>query len=156
MTRRYARSEGGSRATDSTPQNTPTSTTILSSVRLNGERVYTTFSGAVNGERFLMYLKENLVPRLRQGDIVVMDNLCSHKVKGVCELIESAGAHAVYLPPYSPDYNPIEQMWSKIKAILRKIKARSPEALLLALPLAFETVSTSDILGWFQLGGYCC
>ena len=156
MTRRYARAEGGSRTTDSVPLNTPVSTTILSSVRLRGKPVYTTFSGAVNGERFLGYLKESLIPTLRKGDIVVMDNLRSHKVKGVIELIESSGAHVLYLPPYSPDFNPIEQMWSKIKSFLRKVKARTQERLSSALPLAFDNVSISDIYGWFQSNGYCC
>lgn len=156
MTRRYGRSMGSSRVTDSAPMNTPVSTTILSSVRLSGERIYTTFLGALNGERFLLYLRENLLHRLQKGDIVVMDNLRTHKVKGVCELVESVEAHVLYLPPYSPDFNPAEQMWSKIKAILRKIKARSPEELCTALPLAFDAFSASDVLGWFRLNGYCC
>jgi transposase len=119
-------------------------------MRLDGETVYTTFAGAVNGEKFKEYLRELLVPTLRPGDIVVMDNLRSHKVSGVAEIIESAGATVLYLPPYSPDFNPIEQMWSKIKAFLRKVKARSVDALLEAIPLAFDTVCLSDIEGWFK------
>jgi transposase len=86
--------------------------------------------------------------------IVVMDNLRSHKVTGVAELIESAGAILLYLPPYSPDFNPIEQMWSKIKAFLRSVKARSVDVLRKAIPLAFRSVSHDDILGWFRHTGY--
>jgi len=154
MTRLYARAEGGARAVDSAPLNTPTSTTILSSIRVDGECVYTTFSGANNGERFKDYLKNHLILSLKPGDIVVMDNSKPHKVDGVKLLIESVGATLLYLPPYSPDLNPIEQMWSKIKAFLRKVKARSVQALLDAIPRAFDTVSISDIFSWFIDAGY--
>ena len=156
MSRLYARARGGQRANDGIPLNTGASTTILSSVRLSGETVYTTFPGAVNAERFKEYLRELLVKSLRPGDIVIMDNLRSHKVTGVAELIASAGATVLYLPPYSPDLNPIEQMWSKIKAFLRMVKARSVHALLSAIPLAFSSVACSDISGWFKHAGYSC
>lgn len=154
MSRLYARAEGGARVNDAVPLNTGVSTTILSSVRLNGEKVYTTFSGAVNGERFKEYLRELLGQSLRSGDIVIMDNLRAHKVTGVAELIESSGATILYLPPYSPDLNPIEQMWSKIKAYLRMVKARTVDSLLAAIPLAFSTIAISDIAGWFGACGY--
>ena len=95
-----------------------------------------------------------LVDFLRPGDIVIMDNLRSHKVHGVAELIESAGATVLYLPPYSPDLNPIEEMWSKIKAYLRMVKARSLDTLLPAIPHAFASVCLSDIQGWFLHAGY--
>jgi transposase len=154
MTRLYARAEGGARAVDSAPLNTPTSTTILSSVRTDGNCVYTTFSGANNGEKFKEYLATRLVKSLKAGDVVVMDNSKAHKVDGVKSLIEAAGATVLYLPPYSPDLNPIEQMWSKIKAFLRKVKARSLELLLKSIPDAFREVSVSDISGWFKYAGY--
>lgn len=154
MSRLYARAQGGARANDAVPLNTGVSTTILSSVRANGETIYTAFSGAVNGERFKEYLRELLVASLRPGDIVIMDNLRSHKVAGVAELIASAGAVILYLPPYSPDLNPIEQMWSKIKAYLRMLKARTVDTLLAAIPDAFACVSISDIAGWFDACGY--
>jgi hypothetical protein len=96
MARLYARAKGGERAHDAIPLNTGVSTTILSSVRLDGECIYTTFPGAVNGERFKEYLRDILVDFLRPGDVVVMDNLRSHKVKGVLELIESSGASLMY------------------------------------------------------------
>ena len=155
MTRLYARAEGGARAVDSAPLNTPTSTTIISSIRTDGECVYTTFSGANNGEKFKEYLKNHLIGSLKQGDIVVMDNSKAHKVDGVKALIESVGASLLYLPPYSPDLNPIEQMWSKIKAFLRKVKARSVDLLLNTIPDAFQNVSTIDIYNWFKCAGYC-
>ena len=154
MARLYARAMGGQRVYDGVPLNTGISTTILSSVRLDGEFVYTTFSGAVNGERFKAYLRELLVASLRPGDIVIMDNLRSHKVNGVVEVVESVGGTVLYLPPYSPDFNPIEEMWSKIKAYLRMVKARTVEALLEAIPLALSTVIVTDILGWFHHCGY--
>ncbi len=154
MSRLYARAKGGARANDAIPLNTGTSTTMLSSVRLNADPVYTTFSGAVNGERFKEYLRDLLIPTLQPGDIVIMDNLRAHKVSGIAELIESAGAFLVYLPPYSPDFNPIEQMWSKIKAFLRMVKARTVDALLEAIPLAFRSIAASDVVGWFSHAGY--
>jgi len=156
MSRRYGRAFGGERSTDAIPLNKGKSTTILSSVRADGTTVPMVFPGAVNRERFKEYLRDYLVPSLRPGDIVVMDNLPCHKVDGVAHLIESAGAHLLYLPPYSPDLNPIEQMWSKIKAFLRMFKARTVDALLGAIPTAFSLVSVSDIFGWFSAAGYSC
>lgn len=139
---------------DKVPLNTPQSTTILSSVRLDGETVHTHFQGALTGERFLSYVQEQLVPHLRKGDVVIMDNLRSHKVSGVREAIESAGAFVLYLPPYSPDFNPIEMLWSKLKAFLRKEKARSLTVLENAIPRAFESIDLSDIFSWFLAAGY--
>ncbi len=154
MTRRYGRSKGKQRVVDSTPLNTPKTTTLLSSIRLDGTTVRTAFQGALNKERFLEYLRNVLVPRLREGDVVVMDNLGSHKVSSVAELIRSAGAEPLYLPPYYPDFNPIEKMWSKLKAYFRKLKLRSVELLQKAIPMAFRTISTSDTHGWFAIAGY--
>lgn len=87
---------------------------------------------------------------MKPGDIVIMDNLRSHKVSG---LIESIGAYALYLLPYSPDFNPIEQMWSKVKSILRKIKERTIDALARAIPIAFSSISANDARGWFTHSG---
>lgn len=154
MTRRYGRSKGKQRVVDSTPLNTPKTTTLLSSIRLDETTVRTAFQGALNKERFLEYLRNVLVLRLREGDVVVMDNLGSHKVSGVAELIRSAGAEPLYLPPYYPDFNPIEKMWSKLKAYFRKLKLRSVELLQKAIPMAFRTISTSDTHGWFAVAGY--
>lgn len=154
MTRRYARAKAGQRANDHTPLNTGKTTTIVSSVRADGTTVPMLLSGALNGEKFKEYIGRYLVPTLHRGDIVVMDNLRCHKVEGVEQMVEEAGATVEYLPPYSPDLNPIEQMWSKIKAFLRKVKARSQELLADALPNAFASVSSKDILGWFHHNGY--
>lgn len=154
MTRRYGRSKGKQRVTDSTPLNTPKTTTMLSSIRLDGSTVHTNFQGALNKERFLEYLRDVLVPCLREGDVVVMDNLGSHKVAGVAELIRLAGAELLYLPPYSPDFNPIEKMWSKLKAYFRKLKFRSVELLQAAIPMAFRTITVPDVHGWFAVAGY--
>jgi transposase len=156
MTRRYARAKNGQRANDHTPLNTGKTTTIVSSVRVDGTTVPIYLSGSLNGELFKEYIEQHLVPTLQTGDIVVMDNLRCHKVDGIKQAIEKAGAYVLYLPPYSPDLNPIEQMWSKIKAFLRKIKARSVDALMDALPQAFATITAQDILGWFYHDGYSC
>ena len=154
LTRRYGRAQGKERVQDSAPLNTPKTTTILSSVRLDGTTVPKFFSGSMNGSMFLDYVQHELAPSLNTGDLVIMDNLRCHKVKGVKEAIQQTGAQLLYLPPYSPDFNPIEMMWSKLKAVLRKVKARTVDSLLQALPKAFQTVSPSDVLGWFRESGY--
>lgn len=154
FTRRYGRGKGASRVWDKAPLNTPKNTTLLSSIRLDGEMICGYFQGAVTGDIFLSYVREQLVPHLREGDIVVMDNLRAHKVSGVREAIEGAGASLVYLPPYSPDFNPIEMLWSKLKAFFRKVKARTLTALEAAIPVAFGTVTLSDIAAWFSHAGY--
>jgi transposase len=156
MTRRYGRSKNGLRVYDHTPLNTGKTTTILSSIRIDGSTVPVFLQGALNGELFKEYIEQHLAPTLHEGDIVVMDNLRCHKVSGIREAIEKVGAYVLYLPPYSPDLNPIEEMWSKVKAFLRKVKARSIPALLSALPTAFSAVAIQDILGWFRHGGYSC
>lgn len=148
------RGKGKSRVWDKTPLNTPKSTTLLSSVRLDGEMICGYFQGPLTGDIFCSYVQEHLVPHLRKGDIVVMDNLPTHKVSGVREAIEAAGASVLYLPPYSPDFNPIEMLWSKLKSVLRKVKARSLSALDAAVPLAFASISLPDIAAWFSFAGY--
>ena len=127
MVRRYGRAKNKNRVNDYAPVNTPKKTTLVSSLRLDGTQAYEFFQGSLNGKNFLSYVKNTLIPTLKKGDIVVMDNLSCHKVKGVKEAIEEAGASVLYLPPYSPDFNPIEMMWSKIKALLRNWKTDTPE-----------------------------
>jgi transposase len=121
---------------------------------LNGTTVPCVFEGALNGEIFRAYIQRFLVPTLDSGDIIVMDNLSSHKVSGITEAIEAVGAKVLFLPPYSPDFNPIELMWSKVKSILRKLKVRSAELLEDAIALALDSVSPSDTIGWFSHDGY--
>ena len=154
MTRHYGRGLGGERVVDHTPDVRSERTTILSSVRASGELVPCVFEGSLNGKIFKKYVSEFLVPTLKEGDIVIMDNLSSHKVKGVIEPITAVGAKVVYMPPYSPDLNPIEMMWSKIKAYLRKAKARTKELLEKAMELALNSITVTDILGWFKENGY--
>ena len=115
MTRRYAYSFGGSRAVDATPLSKPKNTTILSSIQLNGTLHYTTFSGGTTVERFKRYLETDLLPHLNGNSVLVMDNMKSHHAKAVKELLDSSGIRYIYLPPYSPDLNPIEKLWSKVK-----------------------------------------
>ena len=154
MVRRYGRAKNKNRVNDYAPVNTPKKTTLVSSVRLDGTQAYEFFQGSLNGKNFLSYVKNTLIPTLKKGDIVVMDNLSCHKVKGVKEAIEEAGASVLYLPPYSPDFNPIEMMWSKMKTLLRNWKTDTPELLHSVIPDAFSSVSVSDISGWFTASGY--
>ena len=155
MTRRYGRARSSERCVDHAPLNTPQITTVLSSIRFNGEKAFTTYQGGTTGERFVAYLKDTLLPTLHPGDIVVMDNLRSHHVKEVRELLEAEGMIPLYLPPYSPDLNPIEKMWSKVKAILRSWKIRSIDALPDAIRRALNLVSPLDCLHWFAASNYC-
>jgi transposase len=154
MTRLYGRSSSEERDIDYIPDIRFERTSVLSSIRANGDMVPLVYEGALNGELFKEYISQCLVPTLYEGDIVIMDNLTSHKVKGVIDPIIAAGASVIYLPPYSPDLNPIEMMWSKMKAHLRKVKARTKEKLEKAIAEALNLVTTSDILGWFSENGY--
>ena len=155
MTRLYARGIKGRRVNDYVPDTRWKAMSVISSLRLNGQTESLVYKNSLTGDFFKQYLKESLCLSLKPGDIVIMDNLSCHKVKGVRELIESTGAQLEYLPPYSPDLNPIEKMWSKIKAILRKLKCRSEEKLFEGIRQAFSQVSKWDALGWFNSSGYC-
>ena len=157
MTRIYGWAMGGNRVVDNAPINTPTNTTILSSIRLNGQTAYTTYSGGTTGEKFVEYLKNILFPTLDKGDIVIMDNMMrSHHIKAVAEAANEAQITILYLPPYSPDLNPIEKMWSKIKSILRKITVRTLADLPNTIKQAFQKVSVSDCKGWFKSSVASC
>lgn len=155
MTRIYGRALGGARSVDKVPLNTPLNTTILSSIRINGETSYTTYSGGTTKDKFVEYLKNILIPALHDGDIIVMDNMRSHHVKEVSEIINNSEKHLtlLYLPPYSPDFNPIEMMWSKIKSVLRMIKIRNFSMLQNAIKTAFSKITSSDCVGWFSAVG---
>ena len=155
LTRLYGRAPSSQRAVDHAPLNTPKTTTVLSSIRLDGEKSFTTYQGGTTGERFVQYLKETLLPTLRPGDIVVMDNMRSHHVKAVRETLEAKNMKVLHLPPYSPDLNPIEKMWSKMKAILRGWKIREMASLPDAIHNALTCVSPLDCLHWFASSAYC-
>ena len=146
MTRRYGRAIGKARVHGSAPLNVPTSQTVLASVRLNGQITYTMYPGGTSGERFLDYLKNVLIPTLHKGDIVVMENMRSHHVKGVEEVLRAAGMIPLYLPTYSPDLNPIEMLWSKMKAILRKLGCNIAALLPQMVAEALALVSPEDCL----------
>ena len=155
MTRIYGRAMGGARAVDNAPINTPANTTILSSIRLNGETAYTTYSGGTTGDKFIDYMKNVLIPTLSKGDVIIMDNMRSHHVKEVEEVISRSEKHLtlLYLPPYSPDFNPIEMMWSKIKSVLRMLKTRISDLLPDSIKTSFSKVLPSDCIGWFSAVG---
>jgi transposase len=154
MTRLYGRAKAGQRVIDNAPEGHWCTTTMISSVRLDGSTACMVVDGATDKEVFQAYVQHILLPTLKVGDIVVMDNLSSHKNNQVKTMIESAGAQLRFLPPYSPDLNPIEEMWSKIKAILRTLKARTEKALINAIAKALEAVTASDAKGWFESCGY--
>jgi len=154
MTRLYGRAMAGQRAIDDTPCGHWCTTTMISSVRLDGSTACMVVDGATNKEVFQAYVRHILLPTLKAGDVVVLDNLSAHNNKAVRDLIESVGAELWYLPPYSPDLNPIEKMWSKIKAILRTLKARTEESLINAIAKALEAVTADDAKGWFESCGY--
>lgn len=156
MNRIYGRSIGENRVIDHSPLNTPLTTTILSSVRADGSTVTVTYSGGTTGERFTAYLKEKLIPTLKKDDIVVMDNLRSHHVKSVQEAFLGTDFKLMYLPPYSPDFNPIEKMWSKVKSILRKWKVRNATDLPKSILKAISLVTAKDCCNWFKSCGYYC
>jgi len=151
MTRLYARCQGGARIHEGTPDGRWKILTILGAISTRGMIATMTVEAATDREIFLAYLEEVLCPKLRPGDVVVMDNLSSHKVKGVRERIEAAGAQLLYLPPYSPDLNPIEKAWAKLKQLLRSIKARTKEALDQAISDLMPLLTADDARAWFRL-----
>ena len=154
FTRHYAHAVHGKRAMDATLINTPAGTTVLSSIRLNGSLVYTTYQGGTTAQRFREYMGKQLIPSLEKDDVVIMDNMRAHHAKIVTELLDKAGISYLYLPPYSPDLNPIEKLLSKIKALLRKFKARTVGILPHAIQCAFQAVTQTDCVGWFRSCGY--
>ena len=154
MTRLRGRCLRGERLVCHAPHGHWRTTTMISSVRLDGTTACMTIEGATNTEVFHAYVREVLVPALQPGDIVVMDNLGAHKNERTLALIRQAGAEVRFLPAYSPDLNPIEMMWSKVKALLRKTQARNHSDLLAAIASALRSVTPHDTLGWFALCGY--
>lgn len=154
MTRLRGRAHKGQRVFDSSPHGHWYTTTMISSIRLDGSTACMTIDGATTTEIFRAYVRHVLVPTLRPGDIVVMDNLSPHKSAETLALIENAGATVMFLPPYSPDLNPIEKMWSKIKELLRTAKARTEQTLVEAIGDALAKVSQRDATNWFASSGY--
>ncbi len=151
MTRLYARCMGGARIHEGTPDGRWKILTILGAIGTRGMIATMTVEAATDREIFLAYLDEVLCPQLRPGDVLVMDNLSSHKVNGVRERIEAAGARLLYLPPYSPDLNPIEKAWAKLKQLLRAAKARTRETLDQAIAQLLPMLTAEDAKAWFGL-----
>jgi transposase len=154
MTRLYGRAPRGERALGSAPQNYGQNVTILGALSCTGLEAVMTIEGATDADVFRAYVREVLCPTLREGDLVIADNLSAHKAAGVQEAIAASGARLLYLPPYSPDLNPIERCWAKIKTFLRAAKARTREALDAAVMHALATVTESDARAWFAHSGY--
>jgi len=150
MTRLRGRAEGGQRLVDAVPAGHWATTTRLSSARTDGATAAMVIEGAADTDVFLHYAQDVLAPNLRPRDVVVMDNLSPHKSPAGIAAIEAAGTGVWFLPPYRPDLNPIEKMWSKVKAPLREAKARTPDALIEAIGHALRSVTPSDVLGGFQ------
>lgn len=154
MTRLYGRGPRGTRVYDRVPNGRWETTTMIAAVGRNGAQAPWVLDGPMDGAAFAVWAEHVLVPTLADGDIVVMDNLSVHKNPNARAAIEAAGATVWDLPPYSPDLNPIEKMWSKIKAHLRKAKARTPDALCRAIGEAMGRVSFQDVVNWFASCGY--
>jgi transposase len=154
MTRLRGRALAGGRLLARIPHGHYQTSTLISGMRLQGPCAPWLFEGPMNGEMFLAWVQQGLVPTLQKGDLVIMDNLATHKIGGIREAIEAIGARLLYLPPYSPDFNPIENMWSKIKQILRSQAPRTESALLLATETAFQTISPADCQGYFFSAKY--
>jgi transposase len=151
---RYAYSPKGKRAYAQVPRNRGANTTLLASMSLEGMGPCFAVEGATTTTVFETYVEKILAPSLRGGQIVVLDNLGAHKSERVRELIEGRGCQLLFLPPYSPDFNPIEEAFSKIKGALRKAGARTREALIEALGVAISAVSARDARGFFEHSGY--
>lgn len=154
MTRRYGRAPRGERVLEAAPAGHWSTLTLLGAMSQDGMRASMTVESATDGEVFLAYLDHVLCPALGPGQVVVMDNLSAHKVVGVRERIEAAGAQLLYLPPYSPDFNPIEKAWSKIKQHLRKAKSRTVAVLEQAIAQALPTITQQNASAWFSHCGY--
>jgi transposase len=154
MTRTYGRALRGERVVDHVPAGKYHSTTMLGALRYDGTIAAVVYEGGTNVAVMEAFAEGELRRIIRPGDIVVMDNLAAHKDAKVIAAVESAGAIVCHLPPYSPDLNPIEAMWSKVKEILRSLKARTAEALLEAIGVALRAVTVTDAEGWFAHCGY--
>lgn len=154
MTSDYARVEGGERAKMPKPFDTGEPFSIIGAVSLTGIVAMMYVASAVNGNIFKAYIEQLLIPKLRRGQFLILDNVSFHKSKELIELIERTGAKVVFLPPYSPDLSPIEKMWSKIKEILKRKKARSKAEFHNALLEAITSVNDEDFEEWYESCGY--
>jgi transposase len=154
LTRSYGRALPGTRVVEYVPSGYGSNYTLLAVLGLEGLQAPWLLEGALDGDAFRTYVKEVLAPVLQPGDILLLDNLATHKVSGIVELLAARGARLEFLPPYSPDFNPIERCWSKLKTYLRKAKARTPPALLQAIKEALATITETDLRAWIEFCGF--
>ncbi|MFT7579499.1 MAG: transposase [Myxococcota bacterium] len=154
MTPQYARSEHGTRVHDRRPCSKGGNITFIGALTLQGVGAVMIVEGGVGGDVFKAYINKGLVPTLRSGQIVVMDNVNFHKVRGVEEAIVAAGCEVLWLPPYSPEFNPIEACWSKVKNLLRRARPRGLDAINSAIRRIIHCVRPCDAKGWFTHAGY--
>lgn len=154
LARRYARARRGERAIGYVPRNYGRRTTLVSVLTPVGLGPALTVSGAIDTDWFTLYVRDLLAPSLRPGQVVVLDNLSSHKSTAVRAAIEAVGCQLLFLPSYSPDFSPIELAFSKLKTLLRTAAARTQEALDAAIHRALETITAADAAGWFRHCGY--
>jgi transposase len=154
LTRLYGWAPHDQRASGSVPRNHGKNTTLVAALTPEGLREPWLIEGAMDTDTFEWYIREQLAPTLRPGQVVVLDNLSAHKAATISEVIEARGCELLFLPPYSPDFTPIEQAFSKLKAILRGLGARTREALEEAVRLAIEAITSADATDWFAHAGY--
>ena len=154
MARTHARSKCGERACASVPSKKQKSTNLIGAISLEGVIADFCVDGGITGEVFTVFLEKVLCPVLKVGQIVLMDNSPAHIVKKVKELIEGRGAKLIYLPPYSPEFNPIEHCWSKVKSHLRRLEPWDKEKLNSSVRKALKAVTTNDARAWFEHCGY--
>jgi transposase len=154
MTRLRGRAPRGERLRAGIPHGHWRTTTFVAGLRLSGIDAPMVIDGPINGESFLAYVRQVLVPTLRPGDVVIMDNLGSHKGTAVREAIKAAGAELRFLPPYSPDLNPIENAFAKLKALLRKVAPRTCEALWNAVAAAIQAFTPAECANYYTAAGY--
>jgi transposase len=153
LTRTHGRAPKGQRVAGAVPQGHWRMTTMIAAIRLAGLSAALLFEGATDAEAFATFVEQVLAPTLRAGDVVVMDNLSSHKSQRAQRAIEAAGAYVLFLPPYSPDFNPIEKMWAKIKALLRAAARRTVEGLWAAISAALLQVTPAECRNFFASCG---
>jgi len=154
MSRSWGWAEKGERVPEAIPAGHWRSFTLLGAMTTSGLLATMTIEAATDGDVFRAFVEQVLCPRLQPGQVVVMDNLSAHKAAAVRQVIEAVGARLLYLPPYSPDLNPIEKCWAKIKQVLRSLKARTSEAREAAMTAALATISAENARAWFQYCGY--
>lgn len=154
LTRLYARALGGARTTEAVPRNYGQSTSMIATLSIDGVQAPMLIEGSVDTLVFNAYCEQVLQPTLKRGDVIVLDNLGAHRASRIEEVAASCGARALWLPPYSPDFSPIELMWSKVKAYLKKVKARTQIDLEKAIAEALKTITINDCLHWFRHCGY--